>query len=181
MAILFDSMSVAGEASLHQRLIVYMIQKVQETKSILPHFMSAIEHFDSPLGLFSQFISTDKEHKNQIDIKKGALFALVHGMRGLALEHGVTLTNTALRIKELNTIGYFSEEDAKNLIEALEVIHTLRLDAQLIKQAKGEPMDNYIFLSALSKIERDALKEVLKTVNAFKKRMDHHFHLLVVG
>ncbi|HQR73378.1 MAG TPA: putative nucleotidyltransferase substrate binding domain-containing protein [Sulfurovum sp.] len=181
MAILFDSMSVAGEVSLHQRLIAYMIQKVQETKTILPHFMRAIEHFDSPLGLFSQFISTDKEHKNQIDIKKGALFALVHGVRGLALEHRITLTNTTLRIKELNTIGYLSKEDAKNLIEALEVINTLRLDAQLIKQSKGEPMDNYISLNTLSKIERDALKEVLKTVNAFKKRLGHHFHLSVVG
>ncbi len=181
MAILFDSMSVAGDESLHQRLKAYMIQKVQETKTILPHFVRAIEHFESPLGLFSQFISTDKEHKNQIDMKKGALFALVHGVRGLALEYGITLTNTSLRIKELNNIGYLSKQDAKNLIEALEVINTLRLDAQLIKQSKGEPIDNYISLSALSKIERDALKEVLKTVNAFKKRISHHFHLSVVS
>lgn len=181
MAILFDSMSVVGNESLHQKLIAYMIQIVRETKTVLPHFVRAIEIFDSPLGFFSQFISADKEHKDQIDIKKGALFALVHGVRGLALEHGITVTNTILRIKELNNIGYFTKEDAKNLMEAFEVINTLRLHAQLIKLFKGNSIDNYITLNSLGKIERDALKEALKAVNEFKKRIGHHFHLSMVS
>ncbi|GIT98246.1 putative nucleotidyltransferase substrate binding domain-containing protein [Sulfurovum sp. TSL1] len=180
MAIFFDSTAVAGKVSLHTELIDYLFSKVEQTPSILMHFARAIETFESPLGLFSQFVH-DKEHKNEIDIKKGALFALIHGVRALALEHQIRETNTTLRIKALNNSGFLSKEDATELMEALEVFHTLRLHSQLEKLAKGKPIDNYISVAKLGKLERDLLKEALKTVNKFKKIVSYHFHLSIVG
>jgi len=126
-------------------------------------------------------VSSDKGHKNEIDIKKGALFALIHGVRALALEHGIHKTNTTERIKALNDIGYMSKEDAEDLLEALEIINTLRLHAQLEKLEKEKEIDNYISLTTLSKLERDVLKEALKTVEAFKKVVSYHFHLSTVS
>ena len=73
MAIFFDSIPVAGKKMLHTELIDYLFQKVEQNNSVLMHFARAIETFESPLGLFSQFVH-DKGHKNEIDIKKGALF-----------------------------------------------------------------------------------------------------------
>lgn len=181
MAIFYDSMAVAGEVSLHQTLQTYLMSQINAKKQILPHFAKAIETFESPLGLFSRFISRSAEHKNEIDIKKGALFALVHGVRTLALEHGITQNNTTLRIKALNDIGYFSEEDASDLLETLEVIHTLRLHSQLEKLEKNKVIDNYISITTLGKLERDILKEALKTVEQFKKRVSYHFHLSMVS
>lgn len=180
MAIFFDSTPVAGKQSLHTELIDYLFSKVEQTPSILMHFARAIETFESPLGLFSQFVH-DKAHKNEIDIKKGALFALIHGVRSLALEHQIRATNTTLRIKELNNIGFLSKEDATELMEALEVFNTLRLHSQLGQLAKGEKIDNYISVVNLGKLERDLLKEALKTVNKFKKIVSYHFHLSIVG
>jgi len=180
MAIFFDSTPVAGKQSLHTELIDYLFRKVEQTPSILMHFARAIETFESPLGLFSQFVH-DKAHKNEIDIKKGALFALIHGVRSLALEHQIRATNTTLRIKELNNIGFLSKEDATELMEALEVFNTLRLHSQLGQLAKGEKIDNYISVVNLGKLERDLLKEALKTVNKFKKIVSYHFHLSIVG
>ena len=180
MAIFFDSTPVAGKLSLHTELIDYLLSKVEQTPSILMHFARAIETFESPLGLFSQFVH-DKEHKNAIDIKKGALFALIHGVRALALEHKIRETNTTLRIKELNNSGFLSKEDATDLMEALEIFNTLRLHSQLEQLAKGEKMDNYISVANMGKLERDLLKEALKTVNKFKKVVSYHFHLSVVG
>ncbi|MEA1879365.1 MAG: putative nucleotidyltransferase substrate binding domain-containing protein [Campylobacterota bacterium] len=147
----------------------------------MPHFTRAIDTFESPLGLFSRFISNDKEHKNEIDIKKGALFALTHGIRALALEHGIHKTNTTERIKALNDIGYMTKEDASELIETLEIINTLRLHAQLEKSENAIAINNYISLKSLSKLERDTLKEALKIVDTFKKRIAHHFHLSIVS
>ncbi len=180
MAIFFDSTPVAGKLSLHIELIDYLLSKVEQTPSILMHFARAIETFESPLGLFSQFIH-DKEHKNEIDIKKGALFALIHGVRALALEHKIRATNTTVRIKELNNNGFLSKEDASDLMEALEILNTLRLHSQLEQLAKGKPIDNYISVVNIGKLERDLLKEALKTVNKFKKVVSYHFHLSVVG
>ncbi len=52
--------------------------------------------FDVPLGFFDGFVfnSKDKEHKDEIDIKRGGIFIIVHGIRVLSLEHHLMRTNT---------------------------------------------------------------------------------------
>lgn len=181
MAIFFDAFAVAGNISIFKDLRDFLKEQIKQHKTFLPHFVKSIESFESPLGLFSRFISSDKGHKNEMDIKKGALFALIHGVRALALEHGIHKTNTTERIKALNDIGYMSKEDAGDLLETLEAINTLRLHAQLDKLEKGKPIDNYISLPTLGKLERDMLKEALKTIEQFKKRVGYHFHLNMVS
>ena len=181
MAIFFDTYAVVGNIRLFKTLRSYLLKEVRNHTTFLPHFARSIERFESPLGLFSRFVSTDKAHKNEIDIKKGALFALIHGIRALALEYGITKTNTTQRIKALNNVGYMNKEDAANLIETLEVLNTFRLHAQLEKLQQGKAMDNYIAWDKLSKLERDTLKEALKIVEDFKKRVVYHFHLSMVG
>ena len=181
MAIVFDTYAVAGNIDLFKTLRTYLLEKVKEHKEFLPHFARSIESFESPLGLFSRFVSSDKAHKNEIDIKKGALFAIVHGVRALALEHGIHKTNTTQRIKALNDVGYMNKEDARDLLETLEVLNTLRLHAQLEKLEAKEEVNNYICLGTLGKLKRDTLKEALKTVESFKKRVSYHFHLSMVS
>jgi CBS domain-containing protein len=181
MAIFFDAFAVAGNISLFKDLRDYLKKQIKQHKEFLPHFARSIESFESPLGLFSRFVSSDKGHKDEIDIKKGALFALIHGVRALSLEHGIHKTNTTERIKALNDIGYMSKEDAGDLLETLEAINTLRLHAQLEKLEKAKTIDNYISLPDLGKLERDMLKEALKTVENFKKRVSYHFHLSMVS
>lgn len=181
MAILFDSAAIAGEKDLHTRLREYLIAKTREYPNILAYFAKPVEYFESALGFFSRFVTGAKEHQNEIDIKKGALFALIHGVRTLALEHAIEPTNTILRIKALNDIGFMSKEDASELIEAFEVINSLRLHSQLEKLAKGKKVDNYISIVEIGKLERDLLKEAIKSVDSFKKMISYHFHLSMVG
>jgi len=181
MAIFYDTYAVAGNIALFKTLRGYLFEKVQAHKEYLSYFAKSVESFESPLGFFSRFVSGDKKHKDEIDIKKGALFALIHGVRALSLEHAVTKTNTTERIKELNNVGYMNKEDAHELLEALEIINTLRLHAQLEKLENEKEMDNYICLRTLGKLERDTLKEALKTVEQFKKRVAYHFHLSAVS
>jgi len=180
MAIFFDTFAVAGNISLYKDLRNFLMELIKGHKTFLPHFARSIENFESPLGLFSRFVSSDKGHKDQIDIKKGALFAIIHGIRALALEHGIYKTNTTERIKALNDIGYMNKEDAGELLETLEVLNTLRLHSQLEKRDDEIEIDNYISLKSLSKLERDILKDALKTVEEFKKRVSYHFHLSMV-
>jgi len=177
MAILFDSILIAGNNSLHKEIIDYIFVHISTQKPILSHFAKAIENFESPLGLFSQFISKDNKHKDEIDVKKGAIFPLVHGIRALSLEYKIKETNTTLRIKELNNIGYINKESAKELLEALEVLNSFRLNSQLQKLEQNIKIDNYISIKSLSKLEKDVLKEALKSVDKFKKKIVYHFNL----
>jgi len=180
MAILFDSIAVAGNKELHSKIKSYLFHEVSKNSYIIRHFAKAIENFESPLGLFSRFVSKDG-HQGEIDIKKRAVFTLVHGVRALALEHKIAETNTTLRIKALNNIGYMNKEDARDTIEALEVISNLRLHAQLQKIELDKPIDNYIKISSLSKLEKDLLKEALKSIEKFKKQIIYHFKLSTIG
>lgn len=181
MAIFFDTFAVAGNIALYTELRDHLLEQIRNHSTFLPHFARAIETFESPLGLFSRLVSNDKGHKDEIDIKKGALFALVHGIRALALEHGIHKTNTTERIKALNDIGYMNKEYAGELLETLEVISTLRLHSQLKKLENDIEIDNYISLKSLTKLERDTLKEAIKTVESFKKRINYHFNLSMVS
>lgn len=99
----------------------------------------------------------------------------------MALEYNIHKTNTTERIKALNNLGYMNKEDAHDLLETLEIINTLRLHAQLGKLHEEKPINNYICLTTLGKLERDTLKEALKGVEVFKKRVSYHFQLSVLG
>ena len=66
-------------------------------------------------------------------------------------------------------------------MESLEVLNTFRLHAQLEKSRKDMAIDNYIRTDSLNKLERDLLKDALKSVNEFRKIAAHHFHLNMVG
>ena len=180
LAIFYDAYAVAGNVRLFLELRDNLIKRAKEHQTFLPHFARSIESFESPIGLFSRFVSLDKGHKNEIEIKKGALFALIHGVRALALEFGITKTNTTERIKALNRLEYMSRSDAIDLIEALEVLNNFRLHARLEKIDQGRVPDNYIALDRLSKLEKDTLKEAFKMVEQFKKRVVYHFHLSMV-
>lgn len=180
LAIFYDAFRVAGNLSLFLELRDYLMMQVKSNKIFLAHFTKSIESFDSPIGLFSRFLST-KGHEHEIDIKKGAVFAMVHGVRALALEYSITKTNTTERIKMLNDKGYFTKERATNLIETLEILNNIRLHFQLFKIEHQEPIDNYINWKKLSKIEQDTLKEAIKEVEQFKKELLYHFKVNLVS
>ena len=57
----------------------------------------------------------------------------------------------------------------------------MRLHAQLSKLEAEKKIDNYVCLTTMGKLERDTLKEALKSVEQFKKRVSFHFHLSMVS
>ena len=169
-AIFFDSLPFAGEYNLHAEVRNYLLNRAKGHSEFLLHFAKSIENFPSALGMFSQFIKTkDKYHKNEIDIKKGALFALIHGVRTLSFEYNIESTNTFERIKSLNNLGFLSRDDSENLIESLDILLSLSLHSSYT--------DNYINPDKICKIERDLLKESLKIVESFKKTIIYHYRL----
>jgi CBS domain-containing protein len=130
-----------------------------------------------PLGIFSSIIVERGEHRDQLDLKKGGIFPIVHGVRALALEHGLAETNTNRRIHQLEELGLFDQEFAKNLAEAYNFLLGLRLQARLAKLQLDQPLDNFIRPFDLSKFERDLLKDALAIVNRFRDLIRYHFNL----
>lgn len=179
LSIFSDAHFICGDETLLQVLNTYLHQRFTNRDDILAHLAKSVLSFETPLSLFSGFILEKDAHQDQIDLKKGGIFAIVHGIRTLALENSITQTNTILRIKELNNIGLFDKTFATELIEAYDTLLGIRLKAMLSHPDDFENA-NFINPSKLEKLERDLLKDSFKVVNTLKKFLTYHFHLNMV-
>ena len=178
LSIFLDAQCICGKKELLEELREYLYRRFTGREDILAHMALSALSFETPLSIFSGFI-VEKSHKNEIDLKKGGIFALVHGIRTLSLEYHIEQTNTILRIKELNNRGLFDKKFATELIEAFDTLSSIRLTSMLRCPEKFEHA-NFIDPSKLQKMERDLLKDSFKVVNTFKKFLTYHFHLNMV-
>ena len=155
----------------------FLYKKIEIDSALFSHFCKAALSFETPLGLFTKFVVDHGE----LDIKKGGLFAIVHGVRSLSLEHKIEETNTVKRLKKLNDLGVIDRELTSDLIESFTFFMTLRLKSNLARIDRAEDISNSINPKKLSKIERDLLKDAFKTVDSFKKFLTFHYKLNLLG
>ena len=178
LSIFLDAKATSGDTALLDELKLFLHNHFQSRSDVLAHMAKAVLSFETPLSMFSSFV-LEKEHNNKLDIKKGGVFALVHGVRVLALEHKILETNTIERIKQLNNQGVIDKEFATELMESFDSLSAIRLKAML--ESKDIEESNYINPTNLEKIQRDLLKDSFKIINKFKKFMRFHFHLQMVS
>ncbi|WP_297888790.1 putative nucleotidyltransferase substrate binding domain-containing protein [Sulfurihydrogenibium sp.] len=177
LAILVDLRAIEGKTQLAEELRDYIFEKISDNKTFLSWFSLPTISFKTPLNFFGGFETEKGEHKGEIDIKKGGIFPIVHGVRSLAVEYRVKETNTFSRIKELVNNGLFNKDFGREIIESLEFMLTLRLRERLKKMEMKKNPDDYINLNNLTNHEKDLLKESFKVVNRFKDFITNHYKL----
>ena len=177
VAIFYDAATVVGDPGLLESARAYLFDLLSENDAFHARFARAIDMFDTPLGFFSTFVTEKGAHKDQLDLKKGGIFPLVHGVRALALEQKLVETNTVQRIRRLHGQGVFDKAFGEQLADAFNFLLGLRLSARLEKARLHQPMDNFIWPDQVSKLERDLLKDSLQIVKKLKEVVRHRFHL----
>jgi CBS domain-containing protein len=177
LAIFYDAFAVAGDKYLLVNLKKYLFQKATDSSVFHSFFAKPVLNFETPIGMFANFIVDKKEHKDELDIKKGGIFPIVHGIRALSLEKKIRKTNTVHRIKELEELGVLDREFSMEIIESFNLLLTLRLKFRLEKIDSKEPLDNYINPNRLNSLEKDLLRDSFKIVEKFKKFISFHFKL----
>ncbi len=172
VAIFYDAEAVAGDPDLLAEAKSELANLMAAEPVMLAHFARAADQFPSPIGLFNNLV-VDKSHGDSLDLKKGGIFPIVHGVRALALQHKIFETGTAARIDRLADIGALSLETARELVEALRYLMTLKLDAEL-HEAEGASL---VRPGQLSTMERDLLRDALQIVKRFREFLRRHFNL----
>ena len=104
IAIFYDAEAVAGDAGLLRAAKQDLIDAMRGERVHLAHFARAVDAFPTPIGLFNNLV-TSKAEGDALDLKKGGIFPIVHGVRALALEKGLIETGTAARIARLAELG----------------------------------------------------------------------------
>ena len=179
LAALTDAAVVAGDPALLERLRHHLFASIGNAGGFLSHFARPVLQFDTPIGFFHQILLGHGDRAGEIDLKKGGLFPIVHGVRALALEHRIDAVSSFARIEALATAGALERDVAEDLAEALEYLMALRLRAHLAKERGGPGMagDNCVRAQDLSRLQQDGLRDSLRIVKRFKERITYHFRL----
>lgn len=176
LAIVLDAQRVSGDAKLLDRMGRVLVEEMTATDIFVSHFSQPVMRFAVPLTLFGRV----KKEQQGVDIKKGAIFPLVHGIRALALKYGVRQSNTFKRIQGLVRCGGIQERLGRNLESALILFSEYRLRSHL-RQLGGSTdvtqVNNYIEPHRLNRLERDLLREALHVVKEFKDWLASELHI----
>lgn len=174
LSIFVDSLVVAGNREIFKEVRSHLFDNLDNTDMFYSFFAMPVKSFSTPLNFFGGL-----KRGSGLDIKKGGIFPLVHGVRTLALHHKLKATNTFFRLELLAEQKVLKKKFAKNLAEAMAVLSKIRLEQQL-KAATGQAGQdeaNLINPLELNKLDRDLLREALHLVKEFKSIMIHRYHL----
>ncbi len=178
VAIFFDFRNVFGDQSLTEDLWQIIRKLIEKNKGFIPFLAVDAVRFSPPIGFFRDFVvEKTGEHKGEIDIKKGGIFPITQGVRAIALEHGIGSRNTFERVRELEKLGVFTKEYARDLEEAYRFLLSLRFKFQAQKMKEGKEPDNYINPNHLSKTEKGMLKDVFKLIKDFQGYLYERYRL----
>ncbi|RQO80671.1 DUF294 nucleotidyltransferase-like domain-containing protein [Acidovorax sp. FJL06] len=178
LAIFLDAHAVAGDAELLAQVQRTLAALATDHQGMLGRFAAAADAFGPAAGpgWWSRLLSPGESHAPW-NLKKEALFPLVHGVRSLALAHHVAATSTTGRIAALVAEGALSPVQGEDLAEALQVLMALRLKAGLAELDQQRPVSGTIDRAQLNSLDRDLLKDALAVVQRFRQALRTRFRL----
>jgi len=170
LSLLADARPITGDAALCHGLAAHLRKRVSDSPVTLGYMAREALRFPPPLGFFNTLaVERSGPDKGGLDIKKRGIFALVQGLRTMALEQRLTAAGTPERLEALADLGIFSQPLAKRLHAAYDALQTLRIRFQAKAIRQGETPRNTIFPDKLDDLERDRLKDSLHAVIEFQE------------
>jgi len=163
--IFFDLRTISGDKTLLHNIRKNMLSQSSKNQLFLAHLTANALKFLPPLGFFRDFVLVqDGKHKDTLDLKHHGLVPIIDLARIYSLAEGIDEVNTIDRIRQASGTRSISQEGADNLLDAFEFINTIRLRHQAQQISFGQPPDNFISPTELSRIERSHLKDSFKII-----------------
>lgn len=178
VAIFYDAAAVAGRSDLLETAKRALIETVSGERAYLSHFAKSIDAFPTPIGFFRNLIAREGVEGDALDLKKGGVFPIVHGVRAISLEHGLMETSTVERIARISDLNILRPDFARELSQAFQYLTALRLDAQLGAESGQSAL---MRPSELSTMDRDLLRNAFDVVKQFREIIRRHFNLQMFG
>lgn len=173
MAIFMDAEPICGDPELFRPVKASWQHDDLRASIALAWFAKQAMQFETPLN----FLGKIREDHGKIDIKKGGIFPLVHGVRSLAFEHAIDECNTLKRLEILQQRNILEADIAQGLKDALLFFIRLRLRQQLEREGEQRGLSQQLELDKLRSVDRSLLRHALHRVKKFKQQLFLHFHL----
>lgn len=175
LAIFMDARAVAGDASLLRQARDYAHSSMAGSDAFFARFVAAIDQFSEPGGWWARLATLRGRDEQVFDLKKLGTFPIVHGVRALALEHRLDEVGTAARLRALVGRQHIPQDLARDLVEALHFLMSLKLRNNLQQKQLGQTLDNLSHLSSLGTLDRDLLKDSLAIIKRFRLFLRLHY------
>jgi CBS domain-containing protein len=171
----FDFRAVGGDVQMADTLRQWLLRVMPGSRRFFAHLARAALSRRPPLGLFGSFSS------GSIDLKLRAAGPIVDGIRLIALDNGISTTNTLDRLEGVRALGALSDEDARDVRESFIAIQRFRLELQLSAFSAGEPMTNALVPRSLSAADRVLLREHLRAIGRLQSAVRARYSIELMG
>ena len=175
-SIFFDLRTIYGNKELLKNIRKKMLKEAQSSTLFLALLTRNALKLKPPLGFFRDFVLIhDGEHNDTLDLKHNGIAPIVDLARIYALSEGISAVNTVERIKKAAGTKSLSKEGAANLLDAFTFIGSLRVKHQAKQIRNGEVPDNYMSPKAISKLEREHMKDAFKVIQTMQSALDKSY------
>ncbi|MEM1288589.1 MAG: DUF294 nucleotidyltransferase-like domain-containing protein [Pseudomonadota bacterium] len=173
-SVMFDLRAIAGEVSLFEGLQARTLELAKANSIFRAHMVANSLKHTPPLGVFRGFaLIRSGEHKDTLDLKHNGVVPVVDLARVYALEGAVEQVNTRARLVASQEAGTVSKEGGRDLIDAFDLISTVRLRHQARQIRDGDKPDNFLPPSRLSAFERNHLKDAFGVIKGLQSALSH--------
>jgi len=175
--IFFDFRGVYGDPEMPLALRRHVTALTKGNGAFLREMVRDDAEHGVALGWFGRFITVqdEPEHKGKMNLKHTGSMPLVEAVRLLALREGIEAGPTLARMEALGEAGLLEADELDYLRGAYRHISHILLRQQLRDHAAGATPGNYVSPKALSKREKDYLRDCFRAIRAFRDRVRSEF------
>lgn len=137
-----------------------MLRTGADSPRLLHGLAIAANSFAVPLTAFGRL------PRDQVDLKKGGLAALVLLARLYGLQSDSSAVGTIQRFDAAQVAGVLGAEISDRLETAFELLADMRLRRQLAQIRAGEPLSDTVNVEGLSESQQEELRAALRSIKA---------------
>lgn len=174
-SIFFDFRPLYGAEEPVRELRAWLIGAVQGHRGFLRHMVVNALARRPPLGLLGEFILSDEDGTEGLDLKRDGATPFVDAARILGLAAGSAATGTVARLRAAGSQWHMDPTEIEAWVQAFLFIQLLRLRRQHDQRARGAIADNRIEPTALNQLDRRILKEAFRQARKLQARLETFF------
>lgn len=168
-SVMFDLRPIGGDTSLFADLRETTLEAASKNSIFVAHMISNSLKHQPPLGLLRGLATIRSgEHRNHLDLKLNGVVPVVDLGRIYMLQGKLGAVNTRARLEAAQAAGVLSKTGGADLIDAYDLIATMRLEHQAELVRSGKKPDNFLEPSDLSDFERSHLRDAFVVVKTMQ-------------
>ncbi|MBK1706353.1 DUF294 nucleotidyltransferase-like domain-containing protein [Halochromatium glycolicum] len=175
-SVFFDLRALHDPAGLYDGLHQQVLELSRDNRIFIAYMAANALKYRPPLGFFRNFVLIHGgDHDRSFDLKHRGTVPIIDLARAYALSAGLEPINTVERLEAAAATKALSQDGAANLIDAFELINTLRIRHQAEQLSKGEHADNFLAPERLSPLERGHLKDAFILINSMQETLGQRY------